>query len=241
MRRGFTLIELLVVIAIIAILAAILFPVFARAREKARQASCQSNLKQIGLAFLMYIQDYDEKIPCCITQCWGGFDDLSKISVVTRIYPYVKNAALFDCPSRRFRWCGSNGSIPHHRIPQDIAAGRIPSDLSLGYGFNEHMLLGWVDQNSHTTRARSLAEYLRPAETVVCGDATGYLNWRRLACSDDRMVCQIPGNSPGDCVSGWGNMNDDYTRHNGGANVCFLDGHVKWVRWNNCEHLRYTP
>jgi prepilin-type N-terminal cleavage/methylation domain-containing protein len=62
-RRGFTLIELLVVIAIIAILAAILFPVFARAREKARQSSCQSNLKQIGLAFTMYAQDYDEKMP----------------------------------------------------------------------------------------------------------------------------------------------------------------------------------
>jgi len=63
MRKGFTLIELLVVIAIIAILAAILFPVFARAREKARQTSCLSNMKQIGLAFMMYTQDYDETLP----------------------------------------------------------------------------------------------------------------------------------------------------------------------------------
>ncbi|MCD6351947.1 MAG: prepilin-type N-terminal cleavage/methylation domain-containing protein, partial [Armatimonadetes bacterium] len=67
MRRGFTLIELLVVIGIIAILAAILFPVFARAREKARQASCLSNLKQLALGFLMYIQDYDERLP---RYCW---------------------------------------------------------------------------------------------------------------------------------------------------------------------------
>src|SRR5947208_17195588 len=72
-RRGFTLIELLVVIAIIAILAAILFPVFAQAREKARQASCTSNLKQIGLAFRMYIQDYDERTPQNNPRSTGAF------------------------------------------------------------------------------------------------------------------------------------------------------------------------
>ena len=94
-KRGFTLIELLVVIAIIAILAAILFPVFARAREKARQTSCSSNLKQIALAHLMYVQDYDERflygwrtdgISCSST--WEGF-----------LEPYVKNQQLFQCPS----------------------------------------------------------------------------------------------------------------------------------------------
>ena len=93
-RRGFTLIELLVVIAIIAILAAILFPVFARAREKARQASCQSNLKQIALAHIQYVQDYDERFlygwnalySCSST--WEGF-----------LTPYVKNDQLFMCPA----------------------------------------------------------------------------------------------------------------------------------------------
>ena len=87
--RGFTLIELLVVIAIIAILAAILFPVFARAREKARQTSCLSNVKQISLAMMMYAEDYDEQfVACSATYRW-----------YTPIYPYVKNAQVFQCPS----------------------------------------------------------------------------------------------------------------------------------------------
>ncbi len=98
MRKGFTLIELLVVIAIIAILAAILFPVFARAREKARQASCASNLKQIGLGFMMYVQDYDERLPgaCSHVDGWAG-----------ALMPYVKNQQIFACPS----WNGDQAYI----------------------------------------------------------------------------------------------------------------------------------
>ena len=110
-RRGFTLIELLVVIAIIAILAAILFPVFAQAREKGRQASCQSNLKQIGLAFKMYVQDYDERWPANRTHgdvgdntstgqtgaggvdfAWGG-------CISNGLIPYTKNQGIYICPS----------------------------------------------------------------------------------------------------------------------------------------------
>src|SRR6187551_558294 len=92
-RRGFTLIELLVVIAIIAILAAILFPVFARARENARRSSCQSNLKQIALGIKQYIQDYDEMMPryyyaTTPNTYWNNAID-----------PYVKSTQIFDCPS----------------------------------------------------------------------------------------------------------------------------------------------
>ena len=94
MRKAFTLIELLVVIAIIAILAAILFPVFAKAREKARQTSCLSNLKEIGLAVMMYVQDYDERIPMPYSPApanWPLWED--------RIQPYEKNWQIHICPS----------------------------------------------------------------------------------------------------------------------------------------------
>src|SRR4028119_918077 len=97
-RRGFTLIELLVVIAIIAILAAILFPVFARARENARRASCQSNLKQIGLGMLQYIGDYDDTMPFSFFGTAGN-SDANNYKWMDAIYPYVKNEQIFTCPS----------------------------------------------------------------------------------------------------------------------------------------------
>src|SRR5687768_12296631 len=90
-QSGFTLIELLVVIAIIAILASILFPVFARARENARRSSCQSNLKQIGLGIMQYTQDYDEKMPAV---SWGSGLRWHEV-----VQPYVKSTQLLRCPS----------------------------------------------------------------------------------------------------------------------------------------------
>lgn len=96
MGKGFTLIELLVVIAIIAILAAILFPVFAKAREKARQSACLSNLKQLGMATMMYVPDYDEVLPIALNG-----PDWWPSTWKARIFPYVNNYQLYGCPSSR--------------------------------------------------------------------------------------------------------------------------------------------
>jgi len=107
-RKGFTLIELLVVIAIIAILAAILFPVFAKAREKARQSSCQSNLKQIGVALMQYTQDYDERYPFLawgapVASQWNPYisaTDPSQNQYRGQLGPYIRNSQVFICPSQ---------------------------------------------------------------------------------------------------------------------------------------------
>lgn len=110
-NTGFTLIELLVVIAIIAILAAILFPVFARARENARKTSCLSNLKQIGLGALQYTQDYDERTVPCVLAYSGNLYDGNNYVFFQLIQPYVKSTQLFQCPSdseRRPHWFANN-------------------------------------------------------------------------------------------------------------------------------------
>jgi prepilin-type N-terminal cleavage/methylation domain-containing protein/prepilin-type processing-associated H-X9-DG protein len=109
-RKGFTLIELLVVIAIIAILAAILFPVFARARENARRASCQSNLKQIGLGILQYSQDYDEK---WVPLRGGGIGSWKQ-----RVQPYVKSTQLFRCPSNTDNTVVPSGDVATATYPE---------------------------------------------------------------------------------------------------------------------------
>lgn len=111
-RRGFTLIELLVVIAIIAILAAILFPVFARAREKARQTSCLSNMKQLGVAYMMYADDYDEAYSLMMVYYDGNIYTCHNVLVE----PYVKNQQIFQCPSREaVNWY--RGYYGHYAMP----------------------------------------------------------------------------------------------------------------------------
>ncbi len=137
-RRGFTLIELLVVIAIIAILAAILFPVFAKAREKARQSSCSSNAKQMAVATLQYVQDYDEKFPL--------FDHRNPtIYWRANIQPYIKNTQVFLCPSDGRVNLDTNGQYQSYCASEE--------------------LFSWG--GSATPTARALADLQRPSETVM--------------------------------------------------------------------------
>ena len=144
MRKGFTLIELLVVIAIIAILAAILFPVFARAREKARQTSCLNNVKQIALGCHMYFQDYDEHLLNYRHERPGN----TGIKWQHMIEPYVKNAQIYLCPSGdRYR---SNGS---------------PAAAHYGWSYQ------YLSFFPYSSVAATLAEITKPAETIMVGES----------------------------------------------------------------------
>lgn len=173
MRRGFTLIELLVVIAIIAILAAILFPVFAKAREKARQTSCLNNCKQMGLAVMQYVSDYDEIFPFAdITYATAAVRPYTGGSSVTHkwadmIYPYVLNKQIFKCPSGPAVW--------------------------INYGWNAN--LGYWGTNTRTGptyQGVKLATVIKPAETVIIADTAtdghysgdnSYVLWATMHCS----------------------------------------------------------
>lgn len=199
MRKGFTLIELLVVIAIIAILAAILFPVFARAREKAREISCASNLKQIGLAVMMYAQGARETLPPSIIQPAPN----QYVHWQELVQPYVRNEQIFHCPSAD----GTNMSTG-------------------GYGANyRHVLLpcNWPGE-----LPRRLNDIQRPSSILLAVDSHGGTgtsetrqgSWVAL-CPD----CELPTCAP---LHNYGIA----SRHNEGANVLYMDGHVKWERYD---------
>jgi len=206
-KRGFTLIELLVVIAIIAILAAILFPVFAKAREKARQSSCSSNLKQISLAIIQYTQDYDERMP------WS-----SGYAAPSTMYqrngewffscePYMKNAQISDCPSAASGGFNSGGVWSYN----DTALPAQYQRMVVEYARNIRMT------------NQPLALINEPAVTVLMTEGTA--NYMRWHCPNAAAstACYKTGTNLTNYT--WTN-----TRHNDGANYSFVDGHVKWAK-----------
>jgi len=199
---GFTLIELLVVVAIIAVLAAILFPVFARARENARRSSCMSNEKQLGLGTLMYSQDYDERLPPYSS---GQYNSNVKGNWMDMIYPYVKNDQVFFCPSGT-----STQSVAGQFDAREVNYG-------VNYLYLTTTLTGAVPSAGcypAGCTGVSLASINSPSETVWLVDR----------------------DANRDGVTGKINMEADITSkaptklHFDGADVTFLDGHVKWMK-----------
>lgn len=216
-HQGFTLIELLVVIATIGILAAILFPVFARARENARRTSCLSNLKQIGLGMMQYTQDYDEYYPLAwlgapanysplpigmrktnyFLNAYTVFTDRTTVTWMDIIYPYTKSIAVYECPSK------------------NTTSIRIPS-----YGYNS-AISNWQATKFFGGTGRnpiSVSSVTRSAEVIMLSD-----------CNTQWSVDFGPSN-----YKAWpdSSVADERTRvklHFEGDNFVFADGHAKWM------------
>ena len=209
--QAFTLIELLVVIAIIAILAAILFPVFARARENARRASCMSNLKQIGLGVMMYVQDYDEKYPL---QEYIDIPPSTYTFWTTIIQPYTKSTQVEICPSGTATSMhtvlyGNYGASLNVIGTGSVAMANITSPASTFMIFDA----GQWSISPAALAAPSYGYYipgtgdLLHLTSAACPDVHGY--------TGGYYDPEIP-----DCMSG---------RHLGGVNMAYADGHVKWL------------
>jgi len=208
-RKAFTLIELLVVIAIIAILAAILFPVFAQAREAARKASCQSNLKQIGNAWMMYVQDYDEKA-CLNTWNSRTFDDQPNNGAAgilqvfgQRLQPYLKNYQVLNCPSASLPWVTQD--------TQEQPAVNIRGSYAM------HSYGHW-----------NIAEIQFPAEFFLVWDTSGFSTNRGGQCNSDSNAWIGSENITGYYV--WAKDGCFAARHQDQVNMLFADGHVKTLR-----------
>lgn len=257
--RAFTLIEILVVIAIISIIAAILFPAFAGAREKARQATCESNLRQLGLGLAEYTQDYDEKYPCGLMRFfpvgvgWGG-----------QIYAYVKSAGVYHCPddptTDHARKLAQNGetilckpiSYAINANLSSVSSLYDQYDAPIGINCNLSMLtapaktieLYEIGATSQSARLNeyNVADLSSPNELGSSPDAIGYYSYSpagdgTYCVNYGRSASQATGYMGGNANTRGMNLNLQFYvrpsgRHSGGSNFLFCDNHVKWLNAN---------
>lgn len=221
-KSGFTLIELLVVIAIIALLAAILFPVFGRVRENARRSTCQSNLKQIGLGLMQYTQDYDETLP---SMSFGpdsnASDATARYKWMDAVYPYIKSEQVFDCPSTRgtidtkdYVYRGDNyryGSYTMNAQSNDAGSPTPPASRYAGYAPGA--------ANYYTVTVSQIVE---PTSTIWAMDGSFRDNFYfRTGYSDgSALYIEYPTGKPRHIHMG-------AERHLQTMNILWCDGHVK--------------
>jgi len=246
---GFTLIELLVVIAIIAILAAILFPVFAKVREKARQTACLSNEKQLGLAFLQYIQDNDEELPC------GPYGLTTyEVGWAGEVYPYVKSSNVFTCPDDP-----TIVQAPPTNNDWGNEVAGVPF-VPVSYSFNDAFMIGTGWGTPLIPSPAQVGQYLHestwnaPASTVLLMEVQGtevqvtnpreamspvnlgyggsnFQSWSPpgdTATEATGILGSVETGMP--AIGSWGGPSAVTGIHTGGSNFLLVDGHAKWLR-----------
>lgn len=219
-RSGFTLIELLVVIAIIAILAAILFPVFSRAREKGRQAACISNLRQLGSATLMYNQDYDQKYP----HWYGPWSAL--------IITYTKNDQLFKCPSDAVGR-DTTRTVSGQTLPNPVRSYTMNGDWFSGpdeRGLSNQP--GGSNPNTYVGGYQEAAIETPGSLIMYCDRWRNGNNVYSTGNSVSATACHLLGGA---------SAHTGFNDHMFGTDFGFADGHAKWLRWTTANQWRRKP